>query len=224
MNSIDIFEIGAFAVKKGVVVWQGLNRTGPDATDIEPMGEGDVVQGLGFTSAPYPSDDRGKAEGVGIRGIGGRLLTWLGARDTRSAEIVGKLRPGDTVMHSTGPSQAAQVQCKEGKRQVLMATKDESGGTMMVLLDGKANKFQIILGGCIFEINGNNQQITMKAGDDAILLGGGVCAIDSHVLAGGTIPDPSVMVAVAPGLTPGVPATPGAGAMFGSAKGLSVAL
>lgn len=189
MKIADIVQLGTSVIKNGVVLWQGITQLTDDPTDVEPLGEGDMMQCLGVSSMPYPATAEGKAEGVCLRGVAGRDTTWIGARDTRSAEIVGKLKKGDTVLHSTGPQQASQVQCKEDKRQVFMSTKDKNGRTMVVLLDGNANKFQVVLNGCIFEINGNTKQALLKCGDESILLGQGSCAIDATCILGGTKPD-----------------------------------
>jgi hypothetical protein len=177
---------------------------------------------------PYPADDEGHAEAVCVKGVGGRDTAFVGARDTRSAKIAGNLKPGDTVIHSTGPQQAAQVQLKEDKRQVAMVTKDTNGKTMMVLLDGDANKFQIVLSGCIFEIDGNSKTATLKVGDDAILLGGGSCALDSSVILGGTGPDPVNKIVVSPAVgpvpLPAATGTPAIGIPIAAGKGFGPAL
>jgi len=221
---VAILELGALALRRGVALWQGIKRSGDSDEDIEPMGDGDVFQGLGLTSAPYPSDGNGKAEGIGLRGVGGRLLSWIGARDTRSAAIVGNLKPGDTVVHSTGPQQAAQIQLKEEKRQVAAVTKDASGKTMVVLLDGNSGKFQIVLNGMMIDMDPSNKSITLTNGAASILMQGGTIALDGNVILGGKIGDPVNKVAIAPGLPPGVPAAPGIGLTFGAAPGVAVAV
>ncbi len=221
---IDIIEIGASAVKRGVAVWQGFLSQSDDPADVEPVGEGDVFQGLGLSSMPYPADANGRAEGIGIRGIGGRVLSWIGARDTRSATIVGNLKPGDTALHSTGPSQAAQFQCKEAKRQAVMTTRREDGKSMVVLLDGASGKLQINIPGIFIEADSNTGNISVTNGQSAILMQGRTIALDGDVILGGKIGDPVNKVAIAPGLPPGVPAAPGIALTFGAAAGVAVAL
>ena len=220
----DITELASSSVVGGVPIWRCVNRLGPEPENVEPVGEAEIFQALGVTSLPYPPDENGKAEGVIMRGVAGRPATCVGARDTRSAAIVGNLKPGDTVLHSTGPSQAAQVQCKEVKRQVLMATKDPNGKTMIAMLDGKNNKFQLVLAGMIFEFNGNTKNISISNGQCQILMQGSTICLDGDVILGGKVADPVNKVAICPTLTPGVPATPGVSATFGAAASVSVAL
>ena len=95
--------------------------TGDD--DVEDFGDIPQMQCLGVSSAPWQADDSGRCEGVVIGGAGSRNGVCVGARDTRTNDIVGNLKPGDTVVHTTGPSKAAQLQLKESKRQALLVTK-----------------------------------------------------------------------------------------------------
>ncbi len=226
MKLADIVELGASVVKRGVVLWQGVTRLSSDPADIKPFGEGDVFQGLGLSSCPYPSDENGKAEGLVLSGVGGRPAVYAGARDTRSAAIVGKLKPGDTVLHSTGPSQAAQVQCKEERRQVLMATKDEQKRTMVVLLDGTSNKLQIALAGMMFEMDGSTGNATLTNGQASILMQGSTICLDGDVILGGTTADPVQKVAVGLlGPVPSLPTpSPGSPLPLVAAPSVSVAL
>ena len=190
MSILDIVELGTSLIKDGVALWQGITSITDEDGDDEPMGESDVFQSLGVSSMPYPSDDDGFCEGICVREIAGRDTCFIGARDTRSAAIVGNLKPGDTVLHSTGPQQAAQVQCKEDKRQVLMATKDNNGKTMMVMLDGTTGKFQVVLPGMIFEMDSSNGNYLMTNSECSVLIQGSTIALDGLVIAGGRTPDP----------------------------------
>ena len=231
MSILDIVELGTSLVKEGVALWQGITSISEEEGDDEPMGESDVFQSLGISSMPFPSDDAGFCEGLCVREIAGRDTCFLGARDTRSAAIVGNLKPGDTVMHSTGPQQAAQVQCKEDKRQVLMATKDKNGKTMMVMLDGTTGKFQVVLPKMIFEMDSATGNFLFNNSKCSILVQGDTIALDGTVVAGGRIPDPvnkimtSAMEGVAP--TPIAVGASGLGVVFtkfsAAAKGLFLA-
>lgn len=229
MSLLDIVELGSSLIKDGVTLWQGITRlSDEDEADIEPMGDGEIFQSLGVSSLPYPSDDNGRAEGLCARGVAGRDTCFVGARDTRSAEIVGALKPGDTVLHSTGPQQAAQVQCKEDKRQVLMATKDSADKTMLCMLDGSSNKFQLALAGMMLEFDGSDKSITITNGKASILMQGSTIALDGDVILGGTKADPVNKLMVSPmvGAVP-LPVAIGAGVattiVAGGAKGVYVA-
>jgi hypothetical protein len=142
-----------------------------------------MAQCLGASSLPYPKDDKGYAEAVVATGCGGRDAIVIGARDTRTADTVGALEPGDTVLHSTGPNQAAQVQCREKTRQVLLATKDSGGEGIMLMLDGSAKKVVIMAFGSSIEMSPDGVSIT-SAGQFTV--NAPVIALMGHVLPGGS--------------------------------------
>ncbi len=157
MSIFDIVILGVHKAIKGIVSWQGIIPVGNEDDDVESLGEAPVFQCLGVSSMAWPKDATGYAEGIGVRNCGGYDFVWLGARDTRSATIVGNLKPGDTVVHSTGPNQAAQLQLKEEKKQAVLVTKDSRNRTMALVLDGKTDMAGIFAcGGCItFDENGD---------------------------------------------------------------------
>ncbi len=220
---IDLVELGASLVKRGVALWSGVTHVSEDQADVQSLPDGDVYQSLGVTSAPFPADSNGKAEALCVRGIAGRNTTFIGARDTRSATIVGNLKPGDTVLHSTGPQQAAQVQCKEDKRQVIAATKDGQGRGMAVLLDGDSGKIQILVPGSIIEMS-TSGDITMTNGKASFLMQGDTIALDANVILGSRFPNPAMKVVVSPSVGPAPsPVAPG-GIPAMAAKSVSVGL
>lgn len=216
---MDIVELGASVIRKGVALWSGVNRIGDAPNDVEPLPDGEVFQGLGLASLPYPATDDGFVEGVCVRGAGGRDVTWLGARDTRTGTIVGNLRPGDTCVHSTGPQQAAQLQCKEKNRQVLMATKDGNGKTMLCMLDGSSGKFQLVLSGMIVELDSGSKNITISNGQASIFMQGSTIALDGDVVLGGKVGDPVNNIMTAPGV-----GGPGTSLAFVAARGVKPAV
>lgn len=222
MIRADIVELGASILKKGVALWQGYTRVTEDAADIAPLGGGDAFQSLGVTSMPFPADDAGKAEGVCLRGIAGRSNIYVGARDTRSASIVGNAKPGDTILHSTGPQQAAQVQCKEEKRQVILATKDGRNKGMAVLVDGDSGKVQITVPGMMLQMDSNDGSFALTNGEASILLQGSTIALDGDVVLGGRQPHPVNKIMVSPTVGPVIaPFAAGtAGQPAGAAKGI----
>jgi hypothetical protein len=174
MSDADICVLGAAKVANGVALWQGVIPIANDNGENpgEPLGESDVYQALGLTSLPYPKDENGFAEAIALRNVGGRDVVYVGARDTRTAKIVGNAQPGDTIVHSTGPEQAAQLQLKEKKRQAVLATKDSQKRTMALVLDGKNDKVQLAALGALLEIDKNGDFSIVNAAGAGIRIEG----------------------------------------------------
>lgn len=161
--------------------------TGDD--DVEDFGDAPLMQCLGVSSAPYSKTDEGYCEGVIATGVGSRDAVCLGARDTRTAKIIGKLAPGDTVVHTTGPNQAAQLQLKEAKKQALLVTKTSDGKTAVCGLDGKNDKFTVALKGYIVEVSeANGINLVDKTGKAGIQIKDGIVSIFGIVVLGGRSP------------------------------------
>jgi hypothetical protein len=172
MSDADIAVLGAATLVEGVPVWQANVPVANDVDDVEPLGEVDAYQALGFASMPAAKDDGGHAEAVVLRNVAGRDAICIGGRDTRSAKIQGKLGPGDTAIFATGPEKdaVAQVQCKAKKRQVLLATENTKSETMLFLLDGKNNKGQWVANGAIAEVNEKGEWIFTSAQGAGIII------------------------------------------------------
>lgn len=151
----EIVKLGASKLNAltGGAQWQAINALSNDVSDFEDFGEIDVFQCLGVDSLPWPADESGHVEALILRGAGNRNAVCVGARELRTAKGTGNLKPGDTVLRSTGPQQAAQVQCKEEKRQVVLYTKDTAAEGMVIMLDGKNDKLQINARGAVIEID-----------------------------------------------------------------------
>jgi hypothetical protein len=157
MSDLELVTLGTSQLtEESVPTWQACTPVGNETDDTDGPSNYDILQCLGVTSMPYPADASGSAQGIKARNVDGKDGVIIGARDTRSAAIVGNLKPGDTVLHSTGPSQAAQVQCKEEKRQVVLATKDSTGKTAAAVLDGVNDKFSLAAFGHLVEISREN--------------------------------------------------------------------
>jgi hypothetical protein len=195
MSIADICQLGSSKVAKGVALWQGVIPIANDNAQNpnEPLGESAVYQALGVTSLPYPKDENGWAEAVALRNVGGRNAVYVGARDTRSAAIVGAMKPGDTVVHSTGPKQAAQLQLKEEKRQAVLYTKDTNNEGVAIVLDGKNNKIQIAGFGATIEIDKDgNISMIGKSGNGILIQESGV-HIKGKLKVAGLLPGFAVM-------------------------------
>lgn len=176
--------------------------------DDEHFGDLAVFGQLGVTALPAAREGASRAEGVVIRGIAGSDGAIIGARDTRSASVYAGLKAGDTVLHATDAAAAAQFQAK-ANRQAIAATKDSSGNTMMVNLDGKNDVVQITAFGALFEINQKEDRvfITNPSGKASIIMAGGVISLVGTIVLGGTVPFAPIHSGPAPTTsspTPGV--------------------
>lgn len=93
----------------------------PDTDDREDFGDCPMCCALGVTALPAPATDAGHAEGVRVDGAG-ETGAIVGARDTRSAGVVGELSPGDTAVHGTHENDAhrARLFCKDNLLALLV--------------------------------------------------------------------------------------------------------
>ncbi len=217
MSDVDIAILGASHVTaEGVTVAQAVVPLSDDTHDVEPFGEIDLMSCLGVSALPWPQDKTGHAECVIARNCGGRDAVGIGGRDTRSSKIVGKMKPGDTVVHSTGPNQAAQLQLKEEKKQAALVSEDSDGHTMMVILDGKNNRIQITGFGNMIELSPKGINI-VSVGD--VLINGETIAIAGSVILGGLKPNPAMKIMTGVGPSPGgaasIPMVPAPGVSIG---------
>lgn len=220
MEQLDLGFLGASKVgASGAAVVQISIGVQDETSDLETFGECPMFQGLGLTSFPYPKDDNGYAECLFARNVGSHNAVLIGARDTRTAKIVGNGKPGDTVVHSTDPSQSAQLQLKGSKRQAALLTEDSSGQTQLVLLDGNAKKLQIYANGSIFEMSGGGISMFDSTGKAGITLKDGKVNILGNVVFGNGQNPMSLMVGPPIGSPGGT-----ASAALQAVKGITVAL
>ncbi len=207
---IEIVKLGSSKLndKTKSAQWQATNEISEEADDAENFGDIDVLQGLGLTSMPWPADGDKYAEGAVIRNCGNRNGICIGARDTRSASALGNVRPGDTIIHSTGPNQAAQVQCKEDKRQVVLFTKDSSGKGMVVMLDGKNDQIQLQGFGMIFEMSKENGIKIDTGGGASILMQGADLWLNGNIHLKGIPPGMVLQAGPPTGIGAGIASLP----------------
>jgi len=192
-------ETGTLFVQcKGAAVAE--DGTAPD------FGEVPFMCALGVTSRPYPKTEEGAAEGILADDVPGMDAALIGARDIRTAGIVGNLADGDTVLHSTGPQQAAQVLCKEKRRQTVMRSKDERGKDIVVSIDGKGEQIMIAGFGFAIEMSRTNG-IVLGDGPAALQIKDGVISMTGTIVLGGrvqTLPVLAGLSGPAGAATPGV--------------------
>lgn len=205
------------------VVDLGFADQDPDTGELRVQGKAmlgatydqtTVMSQLGVTAMPYPATDDGTAQAFVISGIAGLDGVCVGANDTRTAKIVGNLKPGDTIVHSTGPQQAAQLQLKEEKRQCALVTKNDAKKDFGLFLDGNKNTGTLTVpkAGTIHITKDQGVVITDNTGKASIQLIDGKVIIMGTVVLGGRIPTANVMV----GLSPIAGAAPAPGVFVGS--------
>lgn len=146
-----------------------------------------VYGALGVTSRPYPADDNGSVEAF-FMDSGTSYTSIIAMRDTRCASIYGALKPGDTVLHSHGINQCAQVQLKDEKKQVVLVTETSDDKHAMVLLDGVEDKLLMSLKGYVIQISDDGIALTDKTGEAGIFIKDGTVAIMGKVVLGGLVP------------------------------------
>lgn len=199
----DLVDLGAsrLAEDTNVPLLQAKGPPISDDGDAPDYGDVPVFSCLGVTSLPYQATPDGNAQGVVVKvdGFDGVLI---GARDTRTAGIVGNLKPGDTAVHSTGPSQAAQLLLKEEKRQAVLLTKDSKKKSVALLLDGKNDKVQIAAFGCLFEISRENGICLVgEHGKASIQIVGDTIVLRGKVILGDK-PTGPILTAISPASPP----------------------
>ena len=204
--------LGAGVLKDGTVRIQAFVPVGDETEDTEDLAELTLCQALGISSLPHGQTSDGAAEAVVVEGLGGRLGLILGALDTRSSAVVGTMEPGDTVMHSTGPDQVAQVRCQEKKRSASVIVKGSDGKHMLVILDGKNNKIQILGRGAAIEIDEGGDISLNGKGGASILIQGDSIALNGKLKLPGMPPGMMLLAAPIAGPAVLIPVTGAAGA------------
>jgi hypothetical protein len=181
---------------------------GPDPDADAPSFDNTLIASqLGVTAVPYRPTDDGHVEIVLDDDVAGLDAVGLGMRDLRTAKAVGNAEEGDTILHSTGPQQAAQVQCKEKKRQVAAVTEDSSGKTVLLLLDGTNDKVQISGFGKMFQMTRDG--FTLSTGGASITIEGDQISLLGKVHMGGLSAAPGFVPMLGPASgSPGGPTSP----------------
>lgn len=208
MSGLQICTLGASTLDPGTGALLTQCKGAPlsdDPADAEDFGEIPIACALGLVAMPFPANDTGAAQGIvaPVPGLDGVVIA---ARDTRTAKVVGNMRPGDTVVHSTGPNQAAQLQLKETKRQAVLATKGSDGRQVIVMLDGANDKIQILGFGCMIQLNKEDGcMLTSETGAASIQLKGDTISLTGTVVLGGRTPVAPILMGPSPGVpVPGV--------------------
>jgi hypothetical protein len=158
-----------------------------DDSDREPFGDVSLIQCLGVTSIPYKPTAEGKAQGICVS-VPGLSAVCVAAWDTRTHSIAGNAKPGDTIVHSTGPSKAAQLQLKEEKKQAVLVTRGSDNKQMILVLDGKDDHVTIAAFGHAFRMDKQGVHMSSRNGVNGISITDELVHIKGTVMLGGLAP------------------------------------
>lgn len=153
MSEFEVFQLGAARLDgtTKVPLTQAV-REAAEAEDNQAFGDLPTYSALGVTALPYPATPGGHCEALVVKGVGGLPGMIVGMRDLRCASIYGEAVGGDTIIHSTGPNQAAELLLKEVRKTAALRTKDSANKDMILGLDGTDDKVTISAFKCLFEM------------------------------------------------------------------------
>lgn len=195
----EIVDLGAASLddETNAVTYQAKGPTSGEGDDGPDYGSAPVFSCLGVTSLPAPATPDGEnAQGVCIEvpGLDGVIV---GARDTRTADVVAKLAPGETCLHSTGDGFDSRVFCKDGILAMVV------GDDVVFSLDRKNQKVSLAAFGHAFQITPTDGLVaTDETGKASIQLKNGLCILTGIVILGGRTPAAPVIAGVS---APGAP-------------------
>jgi hypothetical protein len=101
---------------------------------------------LGLTAFPAPANENGRAQGIKVDAPGTNGVI-VGARDSRCAQVVAELAPGETCLHSTGADFDSRVFCKDKVLALVVGKK------MAVTLDEREKKLAMSAFGAYAELS-----------------------------------------------------------------------
>lgn len=207
MDDLEIAILGGSRQNsEGAPLWNPAVPLTDNVNDVNSLPNVPVFQGLGISSMPAAPDGKGHAEALIARNCGGFEAVAIGARDTRSAGIVGQLRPGDTAVHTTGPNQGAQLLLKDNKRMAVLTARQANRKSQAVVLNGDAEKLQILANGAVIEITEDGAiTLTCAGGGAGIKIADGQVNIMGRVVLGGltAVPGQAIMLGPVTGFPPG---------------------
>jgi hypothetical protein len=181
----------------GVALVQASQPVSGD-DDAEPFADAPMLMALGLHAVPYPPSAGGHCEGLLAGGVGGLNGCVIGARDVRTASIAGNLKPGDTVLSTTGPNQAAQLQLKEDKRQAVLVAKKANGEQMLVSLDGNAETMTIAINGAVIAVDTDGTiSLIHPNGKSGLIIGEAGVQVVGKLLGGVPVPGTSLAMGTA---------------------------
>lgn len=171
MSDLDICTLGAAKIngQTNVMTVEVSRDTGLD-DESEPLGTAPMVSCLGVTAMPAPPTAEGHAEGVTLSPCGPYTTAVIGGADTRSADVVGQLTPGDTALHGThaDADKRASVFCKENLLAILVgndtAVVIDRENKAITVNDANGNQVEISKDGGIMLLESGGAWLQLKGG------------------------------------------------------------
>lgn len=208
MSDFDVCTLGAATLNKqtNVLTVETCREFGQDG-EREPLGTAPMISALGLTAMPAGPSKEGHAEGIVMSPCGPYTSGIIGGTDTRSADVVGNMRPGETCVHNTGGT--AETRARTFYKENCAAT--IVGNDIVMMFDRKNEKVTIAAFGHAFEMSKSQGILMMgKGGMNGIqLLEDGSISIWGTAinLGGRTLPGtPATKVIMGPSGITGVPA------------------
>lgn len=192
-----------------------------DADDQRQYPGASWFAGLGVTGMPYGPTERGFVEGVLIDRVGPYSGIVIAARDRRGTNIYGTLKPGDSVLHSTGPDAKTQVLCKREGDVVAMLTEDSRQKTCGIIIEGHEDRATFAFFGWVIQVTRDGGIVmSSKNGLHGLTITDDGVHVRGNVVLGGTTPTPGMYLMMGPATgSPGgaasVPMFPALGVAIG---------
>lgn len=207
MANFDVCTMGAATLNSETnVATVELSREFGD-DEFESLGTAPMMMALGVTALPSGPSDAGHAEAVVMTPCGPYVSGVVGATDSRCADVIGMMKPGETCVHNTGGTAETRARSfyKENYTSTIV------GNDLVFMLDRKNEKITITGFGHIFEMSkGQGILLMAKGGTNGIQLkdDGSVTIWGSSVNLGGltTAGTPATTVLMGPSGMAGVPA------------------
>lgn len=194
---IDLLDIDSAVrdPKTNALIIKGKTSQSGETEDDAPGFDGaPLFNALGVTAMPWPADDNGNAQGLVCDDLPGTTGAVCAMRDTRVADVVEELGPGETCIHATGPNFGTRIFLK--KQLIALVIDDDC----MVVLDRENKKFAVNLFGMHLELSAENGFV-VNPGGAQYQINGGLHMLLGQIILGGRTP-------LAPVLYPSIPGKP----------------
>jgi len=215
LDLVDISSARRDPKTNAILVQLKSSQVGKDESDAPGFDDAPLFNALGVSAIPWGADERGNAQALVCEDVAGSTGVCVSPRDTRVANVVEELGPGETCIHATGPGFGTRIFLK---KQLIAAIIDDD---CVLTLDRENKKFAVSLFGLHLELSAENGFLVSADGAQYQIKGGAHSLIGSVILGGRTplgylfmSPTATPPLGVAPGV-PIVPLTAAPGVFIG---------